>query len=167
MGKSKDIYHPTLRNNARKLLLNHVIYVLGRERNGLKLNAAIQLFADTYKLKIEGNKFEWLLKLYVSNENDYIKRGLKPVFVKSLKNSKDKKVKHLFNKPYKTFLKSSYWKEVRLTVLKRDNNTCVCGNTKYLQVRHKTYKNHFKEHENLQDLITLCRDCHKKEHDIK
>ena len=69
---------------------------------------------------------------------------------------------------YMTFLQTDYWKKVRDLVLKRDKNTCQgCGNTKYLQVHHKTYKNHLNELENLQDLITLCRICHKNEHKQK
>lgn len=68
---------------------------------------------------------------------------------------------------YKLFLKSAYWFKVRKLVLIRDNRACCkCGAKKRLQAHHTTYKNHKNELEHLEDLITLCRDCHKKEHGI-
>lgn len=68
-------------------------------------------------------------------------------------------------KNYDLFLKSKYWKNIRIEVLKRDKFTCVyCGVKDNLQVHHLTYKNHYKEHKNLQDLITLCDKCHNSEH---
>lgn len=83
------------------------------------------------------------------------------------KANKKHPLKKLFNKPYKEFLKSKYWKGVRILVLIRDNYTCVCGSKKKLHVHHKTYDNHFDEHNHLEDLVTLCKVCHEKEHDIK
>ena len=66
---------------------------------------------------------------------------------------------------YKEFLKTKYWNKVRLRVLKRDKNKCTrCGSKKNLQIHHKTYKNHFRELSHMQDLITLCKDCHSKKH---
>jgi hypothetical protein len=66
---------------------------------------------------------------------------------------------------YHKFLKSPYWLEVRDLVLARDGYTCqMCGVTKNLQVHHLTYKNHRHEKEHLEDLVTLCKHCHKKEH---
>ena len=68
---------------------------------------------------------------------------------------------------YKAFLKTQYWYDVKLRVLKRDKNSCVrCGSTKMLQVHHLTYENHLHEAKHLNDLITLCNNCHKKEHGI-
>ena len=66
---------------------------------------------------------------------------------------------------YKSFLKSRYWAEVRKLILKRDNYKCtVCKSTDNLQVHHTTYRNHRNEHNNLQDLLTLCEDCHYEYH---
>lgn len=66
---------------------------------------------------------------------------------------------------YSDFLKSKYWALVREKVLKRDNYQCViCKSTTFLQIHHDTYKNHFNELNNLQDLMTLCRTCHKEHH---
>lgn len=66
---------------------------------------------------------------------------------------------------YKAFLKTDYWKAVRVKVFLRDNKTCQkCGSKKKLEAHHLTYKHHGNEMKHLDDLITLCRDCHEKEH---
>lgn len=71
----------------------------------------------------------------------------------------------LRGKPYSVFLDSEYWKIVRGLVIKRDRGACIiCRSTKNLQVHHDHYNNHFKEHKNLKDLMTLCRNCHKEHH---
>ena len=78
------------------------------------------------------------------------------------------------NKEYNTFLKSSYWKKVRLLVLERDKYKCqkcihfIGGGKKYdkkdLEVHHLTYKNHKNELNHLDDLTTLCKRCHEYMH---
>ena len=80
------------------------------------------------------------------------------------KEKKTKKPKYI---PYKKFLVSKYWLSVKRVVLKRDNNKCAkCGTTIKLRVHHLTYKNHFNEHNHLEDLITLCDSCHRNIHNI-
>lgn len=155
---------------ARRQMFLYATSILGYPRNGLKLRVAIQAFCDRYGLKLVGKRNDWLTNLYLSGENEFIGKGKRTVVLKKKYKEKEvsSDVSHLLNKPYKDFLKSAYWKGVRLIVLKRDKNTCTsCGNKKMLQVHHLTYVNHFKEHLNLQDLITLCVDCHKKVHNIK
>jgi 5-methylcytosine-specific restriction endonuclease McrA len=77
------------------------------------------------------------------------------------------------NKEYNTFLKSNYWKKVRLLVLERDKYKCQnCKEigrirnltVKDLEVHHLTYKNHKNELNHLNDLITLCKWCHEYMH---
>lgn len=86
---------------------------------------------------------------------------------KSKKKKLSKQVKSLTQKPYKEFLKSKYWKNVRSIILKRDSYLCQnCKSSKNLHVHHLTYDNHFREHEKLNDLVTLCKSCHEKEHGI-
>jgi hypothetical protein len=69
------------------------------------------------------------------------------------------------NMAYNEFLQTEYWFAVREVVLERDCHECrICGSTNSLQVHHRTYKNRGQEHNNLTDLITLCRDCHGKFH---
>lgn len=69
---------------------------------------------------------------------------------------------------YKKFLKSEYWYNVRTLVFQRDGHKCSrCPETKTLQVHHLRYDHHGEEHLHLEDLIILCRNCHKKEHNKK
>lgn len=68
--------------------------------------------------------------------------------------------------PYKAFLRTPYWDIVRRSKLKESGFCCeLCAKKGVLQVHHKTYAHHGIEHENLQDLIVLCRGCHAKFHD--
>ena len=68
---------------------------------------------------------------------------------------------------YKKFLKGRYWSYVKNLVYKRDGKLCSrCPSSTYLQIHHTTYNNHFNEHNHLEDLIILCKDCHEKEHNI-
>jgi len=62
------------------------------------------------------------------------------------------------------YLQTDDWNQIRLHILKRDNYTCVmCGrNGGRLYVHHKTYQRWSKEH--LNDLITLCYNCHEEIH---
>lgn len=67
--------------------------------------------------------------------------------------------------PYSKFIKSRYWKLVRMWVRKRDGYKCTtCGSRVNLQVHHLTYKHHYREHLHLQDLTTLCRRHHEEQH---
>lgn len=69
---------------------------------------------------------------------------------------------------YAEFLESKYWKYVRKVVLARDNYKCmICKKNSELNIHHDTYKHHFKELDHLEDLMTLCRTCHKEHHYAK
>ena len=63
-------------------------------------------------------------------------------------------------------LKALEWKSKRLKILDRDGYKCVrCGSTKNLQVHHIKYLFGHKPWEYSDELlITLCRECHYKEH---
>jgi hypothetical protein len=62
---------------------------------------------------------------------------------------------------YVKYLRSLYWKRIRLEVLKRDKFACVkCGSKKDLHVDHIKYGPWGDE--NIVDLQTLCRVCHQK-----
>lgn len=79
--------------------------------------------------------------------------------------NKTKKVKKPNKQTYDEFLKSAYWRKVRLAILKRDNkHCCSCGSTDDLHIHHLTYKHHLKELDNLDDLVTLCKKCHNEIH---
>jgi len=68
---------------------------------------------------------------------------------------------------YALSLNSEYWKEVRQRILARDRKCAKCGSILFLEVHHKTYKSIGNELEHLGDLILLCSDCHKNEHQKK
>ena len=75
---------------------------------------------------------------------------------------------YLKSKPYSEFLKSSYWNRVRNRVLTRDDHKCIiCGSKDSLEVHHNTYKHHFAEYKHLDDLMTLCRNCHNVHHEAQ
>lgn len=98
------------------------------------------------------------------------RKQLKSLIYKPKKRKKRKKVrliskkkKSTWKRDYHIYIQSKEWKELREQVLERDDYHCVyCYSTENLQVHHLTYKN-FK-HEELKDLITLCKSCHRGEH---
>ena len=67
---------------------------------------------------------------------------------------------------YKAYLKSPEWKEKRLEVLRRDKFICQkCKKEWATEVHHLTYKNIYNER--LEDLLSVCKGCHEKIHNIK
>jgi hypothetical protein len=69
---------------------------------------------------------------------------------------------------YEKFLKTSYWDIIRKYKLYKSKFKCsLCDKDGMLHVHHKTYEHHGEEHNNLDDLIVLCKACHEKFHDIK
>lgn len=69
---------------------------------------------------------------------------------------------------YDNYVSSQYWKLVRDLVRHRDKHQCVqCSGKEKLVVHHKTYTNFTNEYNNLDDLVLLCKDCHKKSHSTK
>lgn len=67
---------------------------------------------------------------------------------------------------YEFYMKTERWKEKRKTRLLLDFFRCsICGTAKNLQVHHVNYEN--VGNENLEeDLVTLCRKCHAKVHEM-
>jgi len=62
---------------------------------------------------------------------------------------------------YPLYLRSQYWRRIRLEVLRRDKFACVqCQSKKDLHVDHIRYGEW--GNEKLEDLQTLCRVCHQK-----
>ena len=70
-------------------------------------------------------------------------------------------------KEYKALLLDSKWKIKRMIILKRDNFCCVkCESKQELQIHHKYYiKDRLPWQYSNSALITLCKNCHQKEHD--
>ena len=67
---------------------------------------------------------------------------------------------------YSRYLHSEGWQLIRKKILKRDGHKCCkCGTKEKLHIHHLNYDSVFNER--AKDLITLCEDCHKKEHGRK
>ena len=71
---------------------------------------------------------------------------------------------------YKDQLKTSAWLRKKYEIMSRDNfvcTSCLCDNfERQLEVHHVVYFKDKKAWEYLDYyLVTLCRDCHQKEHD--
>ena len=66
---------------------------------------------------------------------------------------------------YKDQLNDKRWKEKRLKILRRDKHTCqICGYFgSRVNVHHKKYTGYAWDAPD-EDLITLCKRCHKKTH---
>lgn len=68
---------------------------------------------------------------------------------------------------YLAYLNSQKWAELRNKTLERDGYHCsICGNPNNLEVHHLKYPDTLGT-EPLSDLMTLCRDCHKRLEEYK
>lgn len=64
---------------------------------------------------------------------------------------------------YKGYLRSRYWRDVRLRVLERDDHKCCrCGSGVELTVHHDRYD--YIGRERLEFLKTFCHSCHSAIH---
>jgi 5-methylcytosine-specific restriction endonuclease McrA len=64
---------------------------------------------------------------------------------------------------YEAYLASPEWRALRRRAIRRDEGRCVkCGSKMPLQVHHLTYAR--MGHEQLDDLVTLCKACHELTH---
>ena len=77
----------------------------------------------------------------------------------------DDKEKAAFMLYKENYLKSASWVSKRLMVLSRDNHRCsLCSSTDRLNVHHMSGYDKI-PHEPLECLVTLCQECHTKEHE--
>lgn len=66
--------------------------------------------------------------------------------------------------PYRQYIESDAWKRKRERRLIHDGYRCkLCGSAKNLQVHHVTYER--LGFEQMDDLVTLCKDCHESVHE--
>lgn len=67
---------------------------------------------------------------------------------------------------YVLYLRSAHWLLFRMSVLSTRGHQCEqCGNSERIELHHKTYERIGRELP--QDVIVLCRACHRAEHGIK
>ena len=65
--------------------------------------------------------------------------------------------------PYSEYLKTEHWRKKRQRALTEARNLCrICNKGGELHTHHRTYDN--LGHENDEDLIVLCADCHSLFH---
>lgn len=145
---------------------------------GVKNIDAVKIFAkligDDSITEESGHLYcmKWLLQKGSSGEINTIKakktKKLNLVVKTNIKINPSIESKLSKKDEYTKFLKSKYWRNIRQLVISRDKRACTkCGRSDKLHVHHITYINHLREHEHLDDLITLCKDCHDKEHGAK
>lgn len=68
---------------------------------------------------------------------------------------------------YQVYLRSCHWRRLRLKAFIRDKFQCVnCGAKSGLNVHHFQYRDSPYQTK-LCDVMTLCRACHEKEHEIQ
>ena len=66
---------------------------------------------------------------------------------------------------YTRFLNIEYWRLIREKKIEEVGWRCSkCRNTEQLEVHHTTYEHHGDELHHLDDLVVLCRKCHKAIH---
>jgi hypothetical protein len=66
--------------------------------------------------------------------------------------------------PYNEFLQTFYWRCCRYEVLQRTRFKCsVCGE-KAINAHHVNYEFHGAEHQNLEEVVGLCKRCHNTLH---
>ncbi len=73
----------------------------------------------------------------------------------------------VYKRLYEVYLGSKTWKNKRQRVRERDNFQCQeCDNpiNQRLHTHHLTYERVFWER--LEDLLTLCKDCHNNKHNV-
>lgn len=66
---------------------------------------------------------------------------------------------------YRSYLRSSHWRAVRLQAVQRAGHRCEeCGVRGRLEVHHLTYERLGRERDT--DIAALCPACHRKEHGL-
>ena len=69
---------------------------------------------------------------------------------------------------YRAYLKSQPWRDLRKLVLKRDSHRCLrCGYIGHLQVHHAHYEGIATMDFSIDQLESICNECHKAVHQGK
>ena len=67
---------------------------------------------------------------------------------------------------YKTWINSEDWKDIAFQKMKKAGFQCeLCGTAKNLCVHHITYEHLCREEEHMEDLLCVCKTCHRKLHE--
>lgn len=122
---------------AIKKLREHLKIKMGISQHRLKINEAIRIFANYYGLTPEGSLRKWLFKLYVSGENDFLKRE------------------------DASFYQTFEWLRLRQEVINMYGAKCMkCGATNDIAVDHINPRSKYPELElDINNMQVLCRSC--------
>lgn len=154
-------------------------------KNALK-SCSVHNFIRNYdgtKVVTDKERQTWILNKSISNElkdwpvRSNLMKGIlenrkakttKRKLLKTNQYKRKTKARKLNKQEYYKYLETTQWKTISRMVVKRDNNKCTkCGSTHILQAHHTNYKNIFNETEHLEDLVTLCKECHTQIHSKK
>lgn len=110
-------------------------------------------FSDKIRTEFNVTRFDnWLIDR--DEENNELQKDIQQNNYKTSKYAK-----------YVEYLKSIEWKNKREKVLVRDKYECQeCKTKPAEEVHHKTYNNLYNEP--LEDLVSLCRECHTEIHRV-
>lgn len=100
--------------------------------------------------------------IHITNPIKNIKNSNEVVEQNKVNENKSKNKEKITS--YKDYLKSEHWIKISTELKDRIKKCQLCSSTKNLNVHHNTYKN--LGHEEPEDLIVLCNECHKKFHNI-
>lgn len=88
------------------------------------------------------------------------KKGFFEMTMHSYK-GRDAKLRKLGFSSYREYLQSRLWKSIRLRVLHRDKNKCVCCDAEATEVHHRAYSQSALTGRSIASLVSVCRLCHK------
>ena len=124
------------------------------------LNCGGAFRKDKFAFKTHGNLFK--REFSITNFNNWnakrseVNLGIK----KEFENFRQSKFYR-----YHEYLKSAEWKTIRDKVIERDNGMCLhCKTNPAQEVHHKHYKTIYRE--KIDDLESVCSDCHRAIHKI-
>lgn len=139
----------------------------GIEIDGLKHKKRVSMFLTMFDFQrpVEIRLWDYIIELYKQGllpdptpEKRKPKASNENIETKAITKISDRRKKYL------DYLNSKEWREFRIKALVHFGNQCgLCTSTQNLQLHHKTYKNLFNE--TFEDVIPLCKKCHKRHHD--
>lgn len=133
----------------------------------------LEKFGYLQRTRVQGEdgRFRWVSTIREHPFNIPSKkiRGKKPakMFENLCAALTDKEIEMLTKLPYHAFLSTQYWDIVRQYKIELAGGKCErCGSNKRLHVHHLTYKHRGEEFRHLDDLMVLCRSCHREVHGL-
>lgn len=139
-----------------------------------KHNREIAAIEHSERIRVNTENY---ISAYLDPNNSF-KKGVKTdekidcIFGRYYMNKDENEIQNTIKSmSYSDFLKTPYWDGVRNYKLKKAHYRCELCNSSgvTLNVHHKTYENHGREHISIianKDLIVLCKNCHEKFHDV-